>query len=59
VMGERLDSLIAGTTPSSDAIGTALAAADAEQLAIHGQAQADAGADAGAAADGGAGDGGA
>jgi len=52
VMGERLDSLIAGTTPSSSAMSTALAAADAEQLAVNGQAPDDAPADAGATEDG-------
>lgn len=42
VHGERLDSLIAGTTPSSTMLGAAIAAEHAEQLAIHGQAPDDA-----------------
>lgn len=53
VAGRRLDSLIAGT-PAPSSLATAIAAEHAEQLAVNGQAPADAGADAGAAADGGA-----
>ena len=38
VQGQRLDSLIAGTTPSSTMLSAALEAEHAEQLAVHGQA---------------------
>ncbi|MHB8297972.1 MAG: hypothetical protein ACYDDW_05260 [Dermatophilaceae bacterium] len=59
VYADHLANVIAGIAQNPIDIGVSLAAADAEQLAIHGQAPADAPADAGAADAGAAGDGGA